>query len=332
MAEEIDLGSLNFDTDKLSNSLLDVRVKIDEVRGALSDNRKEMRETQKAINVLEKVQRDLKNVGQESSDGYKNLTEEIESMRKSQVETTKVIIKQEQQVRILSKEQKTLTSILDANTKASDGNTAAIDRAVKASQEEVKTVAQARASNKELLKLRNELDISGGKNADKLKQLNGALDANNKFIKENVSAYEQQKIGIGDYRTAIEDAMGGVRVFNVSLRDVKGTFQQFKGVWNVAREDIRQTADGFRNMKDDTEGFTDAQRMAFVSMKTLTGGLKLLRVALISTGIGAIVVVLGSLITFLSTTQASATRSPLKRPRLPTGTRSSPSPCRSPCS
>lgn len=304
MAEEIDLGSLNFDTDKLAKSLLDVRVKIDEVRGSLSDNRKEMRDTQKSINDLEKVQRDLKNVGQESSDGYKNLTKEIESMKKSQVETTKVIIKQEQQVRILSKEQNTLTSILDANTKASDGNTDAINRAVKASQEEVKSVDQARASNKELLKLRNELDISGGKNADKLKQLNGALDANNKFIKENVSAYEQQKIGIGDYRTAIEEALSGTRLFGVSLSEVKNVAGQFSGVINLIKKDIKQTTDTFKNSAEATQDMSNAQKAAFFSTQSLSAALKLLKVALISTGIGAIVVVLGSLITFLSTTQA----------------------------
>ena len=304
MAEEIDLGSLNFDTDKLAKSLLDVRAKIDEVRGSLSDNRKEMRETQKSINDLEKVQRDLKNVGQESSDGYKNITKEIESMRKSQIETTKVIIKQEQQVRILSKEQKTLTSILDANTAASDGNTDAINRAVKASQEEVKTVAQARASNKELLKLRNELDISNGKNADKLKQLNGAIDANNKFIKENVSAYEQQKIGIGDYRTAIEEALSGTRLFGVSLNEVKNVAGQFSGVINLMKQDIKQTSDTFKNSAETTADFSKAQKAAFFTTQSLSAGLKLLKIALISTGIGAIVVALGSLITFLSTTQA----------------------------
>src|SRR5690554_5373443 len=170
MAEEIDLGSLNFDTDKLAKSLLETRIQIDQVKGALAENRKEMRDSEKAIKDLEKVQRDLKAVGLESSDGYKNITKEITSMKKAQVETTKVIIKQEQEVRSLNKEQQILTKILDANTKATDGNTAAIDRAVKASQNEVKTIDQARASNKELLKLRNELDISGGKNADKLQE------------------------------------------------------------------------------------------------------------------------------------------------------------------
>lgn len=304
MAEEIDLGSLNFDTDKLAKSLLETRVQIDQVKGALAENRKEMRDSQKAINDLEKVQRDLKNVGQESSDGYKNLTKEIESMRKAQVDTTKVIIKQEQEVRTLTKEQRTLTAVLDANTSASDGNTDAINRAVKASQEEVKSVDQARASNKELLKLRNQLDISGGKNADKLAELNKALNANNKFIKENVSEYEQQKIGIGDYQTAIEGALSGTRLFGVSLSEVKNVAGQFSGVINLIKKDIKQTTDTFKNSAEATQDMSNAQKMAFFSTQSLSAGLKLLKIALVSTGIGAIVVALGSLITFLSTTQA----------------------------
>ena len=304
MAEEIDLGSLNFDTDKLAKSLLETRIQIDQVKEALAENRKEMRDSQKAINNLEKVQRDLKNVGQESSDGYKNITKEINAMKKAQVETTKVIIKQEQEVRTLNKEQQILTKILDANTKATDGNTAAIDRAISASQNEVKTIDQARASNKELLKLRNQLDISGGKNADKLAELNKALDANNKFIKENVSAYEQQKIGIGDYRTAIEEALSGTRLFGVSLSEVKNVAGQFSGVINLIRKDIKQTTDTFKNSAEATKDMSNAQKMAFFTTQSLSAGLKILKVALISTGIGAIVVALGSLITFLSTTQA----------------------------
>src|SRR5690606_17454133 len=214
----------------------------------------------------------------------------IDTMTKAQVDTSKVIIKQEQEVRTRTKEQRTLSAVLDANTAASDGNTDAINRAVKASQEEVESVDQARASNKELLKLRNQLDISGGKNADKLQELNKALNANNKFIKENVSEYEQQKIGIGDYQTAIEGALSGTRLFGVSLSEVKNVAGPFSGVINLIKKDIKQTTDPFKNSAAATQDMSNAQKRAFFSTQSLSAGLKLLKIALVSTGIGAIVV------------------------------------------
>lgn len=304
MAEEIDLGSLNFDTDKLAQNLLDVRLKIDAMKNSLTDNRKAMRDSQKSVEDLEKVQNDLAKSGNKSSDNYKKITAELDRLKNSQKEATKEIIQQEASIRTLNKEQQTLTKILDANTKATDGNTAAIDRAVSASQNEVKTIDQARASNTELLKLRNQLDISGGKNADKLQELNKALNENNKFIKENVSEYEQQKIGIGDYQKAIESALGGTRLFGVSLSDVKGTAQQFSGVFNLLKKNVADATSTIVGNTAATEGMSGAQKMGFITTQSLSAAMKLLRLALISTGIGAIVVVLGSLITYLSTTQA----------------------------
>src|SRR5690606_6314492 len=146
--------------------------------------------------------------------------------------------------------------------------------------------------------------ISGGKNADKLAELNKALNENNKFIKENVSAYEQQKIGIGDYQTAIENALGGTRLFGVSLTDVKGKAQQFSGVFNLIKKSVAEATDTIVGNTAATEGMSGAQKMGFITTQSLSAALKLLRVALISTGIGAIVVALGSLVAYLSTTQA----------------------------
>lgn len=304
MAEEIDLGTLNFNTDKLAKSLLDARVQIDQLKTSLSENRKAMRESEKVAVGLEVAQAKLAKQGKQDTDEYKKATNAINALRNQQEKLTESILTEEQSVRKLSKEQKTLTSILDAQAKSTDSNTAAIDRAVTASNEEVKTIAQARASNTELLKLRNDLYIAGGNNADKLAELNGALDKNNAFIKENVSAYEQQKIGIGDYQTAIEGALGGVRVFGISLNDAKGAAQKFSGMFTLLKKDVAQTATEFGEAKAATEGYSGAQKMAFFTTQGLSAGLKLLRIALIATGIGAIVVVLGSLIAYLSTTQA----------------------------
>ena len=170
-------------------------------------------------------------------------------------------------------------------------------------EKEVKSIADARASNKELLALRNQLDIAGGNNEEALKELNAGLDRNNAFIKENVSAYEQQKIGIGDYQTAIENALGGTKLFGVGLNDVKSQLANFAPVLNLIKTELTSIKDSFKTATSSTEGFSAAQKAMAVTTSATSGALKLLKIALISTGIGAIVVVLGSLIAYLSSTQ-----------------------------
>lgn len=304
MAEQIDIASLNFDTDKLMDNLLETRQRMDELKGSIGELRKESRESKKSVDEQAAAVKKLADEGKSGTKEFENAEKKLSDLTDEYNNSTKAILKQEQEVRGLSKEQRDLTKILDAQSKATENNTDAIDRAVKSSQEEIKTVDQARASNTQLLKLRNSLDIAGGKNADKLAELNNALNQNNKFIKDNVSAYEQQKIEIGDYANQIGIALGGTKLFGVSLTDVKGVATQFTGVFSLMKAEVAQATEGFKTAKAATERMNTAQKMGILTTNGLTVATKLFRVALISTGIGAIVVALGSLIAYLSTTQA----------------------------
>ena len=72
------------------------------------------------------------------------------------------------------------------------------------------------------------------------------------------------------------------KVFGVSINDIKGKLEGFKTGLLASR---------------------DAAKAATVGTTGMSKALNILKIALVSTGIGAIVVALGSLITFLSTTQ-----------------------------
>lgn len=141
---------------------------------------------------------------------------------------------------------------------------------------EVKSIDTARASNKELNAIRNKLNLSTEEGRKALIAVNAKLDENNKFIKENVDQYTKQKIGIGDYEGAL-----------------KRVFPQLNGV-----------IDGLKSTKEGLTNFGTTMKASIIPTGGLSGALKVLKVALISTGVGALVVALGSLITFLSTTQA----------------------------
>lgn len=145
-----------------------------------------------------------------------------------------------------------------------------------ATTRQIKSIDQARKSNKELLSIRNKLNITTKAGQKELTKINAKLDKNNKFIKENVDQYSKQKIGIGDYEGAL------TRVF----------------------PQMNQVVSILKTTKTALIGQRNAQVASTTATNFASKSLKLFRIALISTGIGAIVVALGSLIAFLTTTQA----------------------------
>jgi hypothetical protein len=184
-------------------------------------------------------------------------------------------------------------SYLDIQTKA----TLALDK-------EINSIDNARKNNTELLKIRNALNLSKESEKRLADEINLKLDQNNAFIKENVSAYEKQKIGIGDYKTAIKEALAENNIFGDQLTRIMGLLTPFSGTFQILKKDLNEAWQEIKGNTVATEGMTTAQIAGARATAVLTGGMKLLRVALIATGIGAIVVLLGSLIAYLSTTQS----------------------------
>ena len=148
---------------------------------------------------------------------------------------------------------------------------------------EATTIKELREQNKQLNKLRNETNITTEEGQAELKLLNDQLDANNALIKENVDQYTQQKINIGNYTSALSG-------LSPELSNVLSKF-------TATKEGVQKLADAIKAQIK----VTKASQMSLFS---ISGALKVFRLALISTGIGAIVVALGSLITYLATTQA----------------------------
>tara|TARA_R110000803_G_scaffold149081_1_gene214501 strand:- start:784 stop:3315 length:2532 start_codon:yes stop_codon:yes gene_type:complete len=172
------------------------------------------------------------------------------------------------------KQKNTLVALTDENNKFISTEQATNE----ALNKNVTTINGARDSNKELLAIRGKLNLSTEQGKQELDQINGKLDENNAFIKDNVSAYEQQKIGIGDYEGALR------KVFPASGALI----------------------DGLKNAKEGLIGQKVAMQGATAGTSGTTKALKLFRIALIATGIGAIVVVLGSLIGAFASTQKGA--------------------------
>jgi len=216
-------------------------------------------DTRSEIALLRKEQKLLKDQGKENTKQFSENEIALASLSKEY----------NQQKRLLGQmtdENKKLTSVQETLTRAID--------------KEVVSIEQARKNNKELLALRNKLNLATEEGRKQADLLNEKLDENNKFIKENVSAYEQQKIGIGDYEGAIKRA----------LPQAEGIFQ--------AIVDIR---DGLIKQKQAFAGAT-------AGSTGLAKASKILRVALISTGIGAIAVAIGLVANALSRSEEATNK------------------------
>lgn len=77
-------------------------------------------------------------------------------------------------------------------------------------EKQTKSIKDLREENKQLTKARNEVNINSDEGRKKLAEYNQQLDKNNETIKKNVDAYTKQKIGIGDYKGALDKLVPGL--------------------------------------------------------------------------------------------------------------------------
>lgn len=88
---------------------------------------------------------------------------------------------------------------------------------------EGKSIQQLRKDSQDLIKVRNEMILNGEENAATFKRINEIIDENTEIIKSNVSAYEQQKMNIGNYSEGIVSAWEKIK-----SGDVKGAVGQIE--------------------------------------------------------------------------------------------------------
>jgi hypothetical protein len=83
-----------------------------------------------------------------------------------------------------------------------------------------------RENNKQLLALRKELNTTTAEGQAQIAEINKKLDQNNAAIKENVSAYEKQKISIGQYKEQIIEAYREMDKEKKALQDLNKELEE----------------------------------------------------------------------------------------------------------
>ncbi len=114
--------------------------------------------------------------------------------------------------------------LIQAATNERSKTNKAIVASVEAFGKEAKSIDDARTAVKQLTIERNKLDISTTEGKKKQTELNNSIDQHNKFIKENVDQYQQQKINIGNYTSALSGIKGPLGNAIQGLQSMKEGF------------------------------------------------------------------------------------------------------------
>lgn len=244
-------------------------------------------EHKKKLNELDALKKQEISLNSKLNQAYLQQFEKIERIRQSISEQTK--------------------SIRD-KVKAEKENAAAQELSKKSTTELINeykkhgnSIRELNAENKKLRELVKNLDYKT--QGDQIKQINAIIDENTAIIKANSDTNIQNKMSIGGYTEGVKEAINQTGIFNEVSSKLSFLTKSISSGFKGLRGQISNIVSEYRNGAEAAQSLSGAEKAAAVASNVLTGGLKVLKVALISTGIGAIVVALGSLVAYLTKTQ-----------------------------
>ena len=125
-------------------------------------------------------------------------------------------------------------------------------------------------------------------------------------LKENESAIGDNRRNVGNYSESIQDALGNVTIMGTNLGGLVTSFKETKDATVAATKSLIVTESVQKSQTAATNSQTIAQKA--LNVATIAGkvAMNVFKLALISTGIGAFVVAIGSLVAFFKSTEAGA--------------------------
>lgn len=145
---------------------------------------------------------------------------------------------------------------------------------------EVTTIKEAREQNKALRLILQQTNATTKEGERAIKEMNKRIDANIEFIRRHSDEMTKQKMNVGNYTQSILEAFNATDIFGKELGGVTSALQALTSVFTKVN----------------------------TSTKATIGIMRLFKVALISTGVGALVVALGSLVAYFTKTNDGADR------------------------
>jgi hypothetical protein len=161
--------------------------------------------------------------------------------------------------------------LIQAATNERRKTNSAIVASVEAFGKEAKSINDARTAVKQLTIERNKLDITTTEGKKRQLELNTSIDEHNKFIKENVDQYQQQKINVGNYAGALKD-------LKLDLKSAEGEMIHLAQTLGRTSEEYQAAAKRAADLKDiikDTkEDLKASQGEGFERLGSTLEGLK----------------------------------------------------------
>ena len=225
-----------------------------------------------------------------------NLTEAQKKLKAESKEGTDQFVENELAIKRNTKEYRNILKALEDTGDGLDDFNKMQAKANDLIEKQTVSIVGARESNKDLLKIRNELNLKTERGKTLQEEINKKIDENNAFIKENASALEKQKIGVGNYEQAVTSALNKVDFFGISLGDVSDKLF-------TARKNLKEKKDTLAIDTKATEANATAQTFFSRAVARGNKALKLFKIALASTGVGLLIIGLASLVSFFGTTQ-----------------------------
>ena len=157
----------------------------------------------------------------------------------------------------------------------------------------IKELSAALSQNKLIYQQLSEEEREKANVGGKLLEI---IQKQDKKYKELQKSIGNNQVDVGNYRQAILDAIGDNQAFGTSMNSVINNF-------NTMKVQIIALANPFVNFVQTGRLAAPAMNAAAVATSKTSLAMKILRGAVISTGIGALVVALGSLIAYFTSTQ-----------------------------
>ena len=157
----------------------------------------------------------------------------------------------------------------------------------------IKELSAALSQNKHIYQQlseeeRNNVEVGG--------KLLAVIQEQDKKYKDLQKSIGNNQVDVGNYRQAILDAVGDNQAFGTSMNSVVNTF-------NSLKVNVVALATPFTNFVQTGKMAPGVLNATATATGNVSTGMKILRGAIISTGIGALIVALGSLISYFTSTQ-----------------------------
>lgn len=186
----------------------------------------------------EKYKQSLAHVSEQLKENTKAITEEARANKlnaEAALTVEKANTEKLRQSKLLNQQSKTTVTTEEQITKALNM--------------QVTSIAQAREQNKILTKARNEVVLSDEKAIKKLTEFNAKLDQNNAYIKKNSDSLTRQKMDIGGYSDAIQNAFSKMGIGGNTVNKLLESFKNLGDGANKSSEGIGKASGALSKFK-----------------------------------------------------------------------------------